>query len=145
MTTALDSETEFEYFHRYCLARDLCQGLDVLDVASGEGYGCSILANVARNVTGVDVDPGAIAHARTTYGGENLRFIQGSALELPLGDASVDAVVSFETLEHVREHARFMRKSSAYCAPADGLSSVPPSAQFTPRPASPLANFRCSS
>jgi len=45
---------------------------------------------------------------------------------LPLRDASVGAVVSFETLlEHVREHARFMRKLSACCAPAGGLSSVP--------------------
>ena len=108
MTTAAEGEIEFEHFHRYCLARDLCSGLDVLDVASGEGYGSSILADVARSVTGVDVDPEAVAHARTTYGKENLRFIHGSVLALPLDDASVDAIVSFETLEHVREHVRFM-------------------------------------
>jgi ubiquinone/menaquinone biosynthesis C-methylase UbiE len=108
MTTAVEGEIEFEHFHRYCLARDLCSSLDVLDVASGEGYGSSILADVARSVTGVDVDPEAVAHARTTYGKENLRFIHGSVLDLPLDDASVDAVVSFETLEHVREHVRFM-------------------------------------
>ena len=41
------------------------------------------------------------------YRAENLRFLQGSALDLPLDDATMDAVVSFETLEHVREHARF--------------------------------------
>ncbi len=131
MRTTIEGETEFEHFHRYCLAPDLCQGLDVLDFASGEGYGSSILANVARSVTGVDVDPRAIAHAQTTYGGENVRFIQGSALDLPLRDASVGAVVSFETLEHVREHARFMRKLSACCAPADGLSSVPTSSVYS--------------
>jgi glycosyltransferase involved in cell wall biosynthesis/SAM-dependent methyltransferase len=108
MTTAIEGESEFEHFHRYCLARDLCSALDVLDVASGEGYGSSILANIARSVIGVDVDPVAIAHARTAYGEVNLRFVQGSALDLPLGDASVDVVVSFDTLEYVREHARFM-------------------------------------
>lgn len=106
MTTAIEGESEFEHFHRYCLARDLCSALDVLDVASGEGYGSSILANIARSVIGVDVDPVAIAHARTAYSEVNLRFAQGSALDLPLGDASVDIVVSFETLEYVREHAR---------------------------------------
>ena len=121
MTTAVEGEIEFEHFHRYCLARDLCPGLDVLDVASGEGYGSSILANVARSVIGVDVDPAAIAHARTTYGGENLRFVEGSALDLPLGDASVDAVVSFETLEHVREHARFMEEVKRVLRPAGKL------------------------
>ena len=28
---------ENEHFHRYFLARDLCRGRDVLDIASGEG------------------------------------------------------------------------------------------------------------
>ena len=134
MTTAIEGEIEFEHFHRYCLARDLCQGLDVLDVASGEGYGSSILANVARSVTGVDVDPQAIAHARTTYGGENLRFIQGSALDLPLDDASVDAVVSFETLEHVREHARFMAEVKRVLRPGGRLVvSTPERAVYSAR------------
>ena len=134
MTTAIEGEIEFEHFHRYCLARDLCPGLDVLDVASGEGYGSSILANVARSVIGVDVDPAAIAHARTTYGGENLRFVQGSALDLPLGDASVDAVVSFETLEHVREHARFMAEVKRVLRPGGKLIvSTPERAVYSAR------------
>ena len=107
MTTAMEGEIEFEHFHRYCLARDFCSGLDVLDVASGEGYGSAILAKVARTVVGVDIDPGSVAHALGAYRAENLRFVQGSALDLPLDDASVDVVVSFETLEHVREHERF--------------------------------------
>ena len=98
---------EFEHLHRYCLARDLCQGLDVLDVASGEGYGSAILANVARSVVGVEIDPGSVLHAQQAYSARNLRFVQGSAVDLPLDDASVDAVVSFETMEHIREHSRF--------------------------------------
>jgi len=134
MTTAIEGEIEFEHFHRYCLARDLCQELDVLDVASGEGYGASILANVARSVTGVDVDSGAIAHARTTYGGETLRFIQGNALDLPLADASVDAVVSFETLEHVREHGRFMAEVKRVLRPGGTLIvSTPERAVYSAR------------
>ncbi len=107
MTTAIEGEIEFEHFHRYCLARDLCQGLDVLDVASGEGYGSAMLANVARSVTGVEIDSGSVAHAQEAYRADNLRFLHGNALDLPLDDASMDAVVSFETLEHIREHARF--------------------------------------
>ena len=135
MTTTIEgeSETEFEHFHRYCLARDLCLGLDVLDVASGEGYGSSILANVARSVTGVDVDPVAIAHAHSTYGAENLRFVQGSALDLPLGDASVEAVVSFETLEHLREHARFMAEVKRVLRPGGKLIVSTPSAVYSTR------------
>src|SRR5208283_3232186 len=84
MTTAIDGEIEFEHFHRYCLARDLCAGLDVLDVASGEGYGSSILANVARSVIGVEIDAESVAHAQEAYRAKNLRFLQGNALDLPL-------------------------------------------------------------
>jgi hypothetical protein len=42
-TIATDGEIEFAHFHQYCLARDLCAGLDVVDVSSGEGYGSAIL------------------------------------------------------------------------------------------------------
>jgi len=108
MTTAIDGQIEFEHFHRYCLARDLCAGLDVLDVASGEGYGSAILASVARSITGVEIDPESVAHAQEAYRAKNLRFLQGNTIDLPLDNASVDAVVSFETLEHVREHSRFI-------------------------------------
>ena len=134
MTTAVEGEIEFEHFHRYCLARDLCSGLDVLDVASGEGYGSSILADVARSITGVDLDPDAVAHAQATYGRENSRFIEGSALDLPLDDASVDAVVSFETLEHVREHARFMAEVKRVLRPGGRLIvSTPERAVYSAR------------
>ena len=107
-TIATDGEIEFAHFHQYCLARDLCTGLDVVDVSSGEGYGSATLANVARSVIGVEIDFELVAHAQEAYRAKNLRFLQGSALDLPLDNASVDAVVSFETLEHVRDHARFL-------------------------------------
>ena len=107
MTTAIEGQIEFEHFHRYCLARDLCLGLDVLDVACGEGYGSNILAGVARSVTGVDIDEGAVEHAREAYRLDNLLFLRGNATDLPVETESVDAVVSFETLEHIRDHDRF--------------------------------------
>ena len=123
MTSAIDGQIEFEHFHRYCLARDFCDGLDVLDVASGEGYGSAILSGVARSVVGVDIDAISVAHAEASYRGQNLHFLQGGALNLPLDDASVDVVVSFETLEHVREHARFVAEVRRVMRP-DGLFIV---------------------
>jgi GT2 family glycosyltransferase/SAM-dependent methyltransferase/glycosyltransferase involved in cell wall biosynthesis len=108
MTSEAAGQIEFEHYHRYCFTRDLCDGRDVLDVASGEGYGAALLAGVARSVVGVEIDGPSVAHAAANYRADNLRFLQGDALALPLADSSVDVVVSFETLEHLDDQNRFM-------------------------------------
>lgn len=97
-----------EHFHRYAWARGLVDGLDVLDCACGEGYGSRILADAARSVHGVDIDATTIEHARKRYRAEGLEFTRASALELPFDDERFDAVVSFETLEHLAEHDDLM-------------------------------------
>jgi len=97
-----------EHWHRYAWAQRLVDGLEVLDCACGEGYGSRILADAANSVTGVDIDPTTIDHAGRRYGRDGLEFVQASALELPFDDDRFDAVVSFETLEHLAEHDELM-------------------------------------
>jgi SAM-dependent methyltransferase len=95
-------EIWYEHWHRYALVRSWARGRRVLDAACGEGYGSALLAGVAESVLGLDVDPAAVAHARSRYAGvSNLRFDQADATRLQLPAASFDLVVSFETLEHV--------------------------------------------
>jgi len=92
---------EAEHLHRYFLARSLCRDKDVLDIASGEGYGSAFLAQTARSVIGVDLDAESVKHACSTYRSANLRFVVGEATTLPIDDRSLDVVVSFETIEHI--------------------------------------------
>lgn len=108
LTTALTGQTEIEHLHRYFLARTMCQDQDVLDVASGEGYGAALLAQVARTVVGVEIAPEAVEHAKAEYTTPNLQFIKSDARTMPLLDASVDLVVSFETIEHFDQHDQFL-------------------------------------
>ena len=82
----------------------------MLDIASGEGYGAAYLAIAARSVVGVDIDPESIRHAASRYTAMNLSFLAGSCTRIPLADASIDLVVSFETIEHIEEHEQFMRE-----------------------------------
>jgi SAM-dependent methyltransferase len=94
----------YEHWHRYCVVLPAAAGKRVLDAACGEGYGSMLLYGVAASVIGVDIDPIAIGHAKSRYADRtNLRFVQGSCTALPLADASVDLVISFETIEHLAE------------------------------------------
>ncbi|MFM0354489.1 glycosyltransferase [Paraburkholderia nemoris] len=99
---------ELEHLHRYLCAAELSAQKDVLDIASGEGYGSSILARLARSVIGVDISEEAVRHAQQKYRDQNLEYRAGSAAQIPLADASVDLVVSFETIEHHDQHEAMM-------------------------------------
>jgi SAM-dependent methyltransferase len=93
---------------RYEFARPLCEGRDVLDAGCGVGYGTAFLAERARHVVGVDVDPEAIAYARRRYAAPNVEFRVGDVAALDLGDASVDVACSFETIEHLADRDAFL-------------------------------------
>lgn len=98
---------EAEHLHRYFLARALCHGKDVLDIASGEGYGAAFLAQTSRTVIGVELDAASVEYARSIYHAANLKFVVGDAVRIPIGDHSVNIVVSFETIEHIADHEQF--------------------------------------
>ena len=103
----VEGEIAHEHWHRYAFARRFAAGRRVADIACGEGYGSALLAEIAESVVGVDIDAASIEHARNAYRSRpSLRFAEGSASALPLSDACVDVVVSFETLEHLPAEAQ---------------------------------------
>ena len=102
-------EIWYEHWHRYHFAAGFVGGRDVLDVACGEGYGSALLARAARRVTGADIAPALILHARSRYAGiANLDFCQADCATLPFPDASFDVVVTFETIEHIAAQEAFL-------------------------------------
>lgn len=95
-------EIWYEHWHRYAFARSLAAGKRVLDAACGEGYGSAMLADVAIDVIGVDIDAASVAHARMRYAEKpRLRYECADATALPFPDRAFDLIVSFETLEHL--------------------------------------------
>lgn len=97
-----------EHRHRYAVARELAREKDVLDIACGEGYGSDLLASVARSVRGVDISVQVIGHAAQKYFRPNLSFAVGTCAAISMPDASIDLVVSFETIEHHDQHQEMM-------------------------------------
>lgn len=116
----IQGDIELEHLHRYLKASELAKGKIVLDIASGEGYGSAMLANKAEKVIGVDISIQAIQHARNRYQKDNLEFMVGNCADIPLPDACVDMVVSFETIEHHDSHEKMMQEIKRVLRP-DGI------------------------
>src|SRR5262249_16303052 len=129
-TTLVQGEIRHEHLHRYFFALQFCAGKSVLDVASGEGYGSALLATVASRVIGVDAAHDAIRHATENYFDHNLSFQCGQAAQLPVGTASIEVVVSFETLEHLCEQEQFLCEIKRVLRPGGLLVMSTPDHEF---------------
>ena len=104
------SGLEQEHLARYEYARQFVAGLDVLDVACGTGYGSQMLADAgAKSVLGVDISREAIEFARGHHASDRTRFELGDAQNLyDIPREKFDAIVSFETVEHVPNADAFL-------------------------------------
>jgi len=98
-----------EHKERYNFALELLKGKKVLDVACGSGYGSKILSEL-NDVVGMDISAEAIDYANKRYKNKKCKFIQGDAEDLPFPNSSFDAVVSFETIEHLENPIKFIKE-----------------------------------
>ncbi len=100
-----DYETLWEHVARYAFACKAVGRSSVLDLACGDGYGTLALSKSAASVIGVDADELTVELAISKYG---LDYRVGNAEKIPVPNASVDYVVSFETVEHLEDAPAFM-------------------------------------
>ncbi len=98
---AADLDLWNEHFARYCFAEAFAAGKRVLDAGCGAGYGTARLAAVGAQVFGLDLSGDAVRHARRGY--PAVDFVQGDLTHLPFPEGSLDLVVAFEVIEHLRE------------------------------------------
>lgn len=110
--------TARQHVARYEFARAFVDGQATLDVACGSGYGSALLADAgASSVVGVDRDARAVEYCAAKYARPNLRFQQDDAQALSFADASFDRVISFETIEHLPDYARFVAEAARVLRP----------------------------
>jgi 2-polyprenyl-3-methyl-5-hydroxy-6-metoxy-1,4-benzoquinol methylase len=135
---------EENYWYRrhvavYRFVAERCRGLEVVDMACGEGYGTAILAERAARVTGVDANPEAHEHARLKYSRPGVRFVRD--LVESYGEPC-DAVVFLQTIEHLRnpgvvlDHFRSMLRpgGTAYVSTPNVLTLAPEGAERSGNP-----------
>jgi ubiquinone/menaquinone biosynthesis C-methylase UbiE len=102
-----------QLLQRLRAARDLKPGLKLLEVSCGRGGGLNAVLAQAPEIdaTGLDVAHSAVEFCRKTYGeNDRLRFVQGSALDLPFPNASFDVVLNVEASNDYPDRAQFFRE-----------------------------------
>lgn len=109
--------------------KQLKPGSRVLDLACGVGYGAKILADAGHTVVAVDRSEEAIGFAKEHYAHDRITHIVAAADSTLYGGANdFDAVVCFETIEHI-EDPRPELKAFSRLAPLL-LASVPNESRF---------------
>jgi SAM-dependent methyltransferase len=138
--TLPDVPMENYWFRRhlavYEWVADRCAGLDVVDMACGEGYGVEVLARRGRRVTGVDANPEAHEHARLKYSRPGVRFVRDLVESY---DEPCDAIVFLQTIEHVEDPAALLRRFRelapvVYVSTPNVLTLAPPGANKSDNP-----------
>lgn len=122
-----DQATLDLHMQRYQFASQSLQGQRVLDMACGCGYGSALLAeqNPDKQITGIDIDPAAIAYAQQHYQLPNLSYHCANA-ETFADSQGFDSIVSLETIEHLPDPVRLVQNYARLLAKGGRIiASVP--------------------
>jgi len=97
--------------NRYLWAAKFSKNKKVLDIACGTGYGMNILTTKgkAKKIIGGDNSQEALKIAKQKYSAFNTIFVNVDAnKKLPFKKNYFDLVVSFETIEHLKNYSLFI-------------------------------------
>ena len=84
--------------------------LSVLNVGGSAGIIDDYLSRHFGQVTGIDIDETAIAHARGNFHNDNLTFELGDAMNLRYDDDTFDVAVCSQVYEHVPDADTMMQE-----------------------------------
>lgn len=92
---------------------------EILEVGCGTGYFTSRVAAAlpASRVTGLDMDEGRLAFARTHAGSQNAKFEQGDLAALPYHDGGFDLVFCRFVLVHLTDPTQALREMARVARP----------------------------
>ena len=106
----MDEQVMREHWARCRYTEPLIKGNNVLDVACGSGYGSNLLAQTAKTIIGGDIEKETIEYCKEKYQRDNLKFEIMDIRNIPYPDNSFDTIVSFETIEHIKEWEQFLKE-----------------------------------
>ena len=96
------------FFAKEIVERNKC--LRILDAATGVGYGAGVLSETGANIVAVDRSEEALKIAQTQFSNNKITYVKDDCEILGQIKESFDAVVSFETLEHLKRPESFLKR-----------------------------------
>lgn len=128
-----------EHIARYYFSTPYVSGR-VLDIACGTGYGSQMVAKTRKNeiteMIGVDIDAETLKYAVNNYYHPLLSFQKGNVLDPCLSEklGTFDTILSFETIEHVKDDQLFMENIDNLLNPGGTLILSTPFGQGRGKP-----------
>jgi SAM-dependent methyltransferase len=112
--------------YHYLAIKAPIEGKQVLEVGSGRGGGAKHIASYLKPsfYTGLDLAKNAVDLANKMNSLPNLKFIQGSAENIPLADNSVDVVINVESSHAYGNVDNFLREVKRVLKPGGYLLLV---------------------
>jgi SAM-dependent methyltransferase len=123
-----------------CLKRRVPGGASILDAGCGLG---EVLADIpdGYKLFGFDYARSNVEFSRRRLG-TKARIEQGSIYEIPFPDASMDAVLCLEVLEHIEDDARGVRDIARVLKPGGVLIMAVPYTYYWPAYKNLMGHFR---
>ena len=124
------SELWGEHRSRYRFAAQFVERKRVLDIACGAGFGLQMLEEAKGCPVGADYDRVALreVHLRMRL----TPIVAADGMQLPFESGAFETVISFETIEHVKEAGALVRELRRVLRPGGHLVLSTPNRAFGP-------------
>lgn len=100
-----------EHKERYEFAKRSVKGKIVAELGCGTGYGTYLLTKAgAKKIYAIDVSKEAITYAKRHYYHRNIEYSVADALHVTLPSNSIDCVIAFEVIEHIKKDTHFLKE-----------------------------------
>src|SRR5687768_15463149 len=112
--------------YHYLAMKTPIEGKHVLEVGSGRGGGAKHVASALKpaSYVGMDLAQNAVDLANSLHKLPNLKFIQGSAEDIPLPDNSIDVVLNVESCHAYGSVDKFLSEVKRVLKPNGVLALV---------------------
>lgn len=104
-----------EHIARYQFSLPYAAKGTILDIACGSGFGTHFIAKRAKHhieqIIGIDIDLPSIQYAKGKYYHPKANYQQHDAVDplLPQKLGQFDLILSFETIEHIKNEKQFLK------------------------------------